>query len=184
MTEEKKTEIKNLDNSVDRDKLIYKYKGNTSDADFSEYYGAIDLINKIKDGDVSLKQAINDQYELKSKLEEIKKGNPKRKSQTNLDVIKNVDNLYNSRQAAINFFIEYTERVSGAKFRSKQKGTGLKILTSNQMLKRLPIALAQIKAGNNSESLLNEIRQIVYSLYRSKEITKKVCNNIIKSIKV
>ena len=49
---------------------------------------------------------------------------------------------------------------------------GLKILTPNQMLKRLPIALAQIKAGNNSESLLNEIKQIVYSLYRSKEITK------------
>ena len=55
----------------------------------------------------------------------------------------------------------------------EQFGKGLKIVTSNQMLKRLPIALAQIKAGNNSESLLNEIRQIVYSLYRSKEITKK-----------
>ena len=48
------------------------------------------------------------------------------------------------------------------------------------MLKRLPIALAQIKAGNNSESLLNEIRKTVYSLYRSKTITKKVCSNIIK----
>ena len=52
------------------------------------------------------------------------------------------------------------------------------------MLKRLPIALAQVKAGNNSESLLNEIRQIVYSLYRSKEITKKVHINITNSIKV
>ena len=52
------------------------------------------------------------------------------------------------------------------------------------MLKRLPIALAQVKAGNNSESLLNEIRQIVYSLYRSKENTKKVYNSIIYSIKV
>ena len=52
------------------------------------------------------------------------------------------------------------------------------------MLKRLPIALAQIKAGNNSESFLNEIRQIVYSLYRSKEIIKKVYNSVIKSIKV
>ena len=60
----------------------------------------------------------------------------------------------------------------------------LKILTPNQMLKRLPIALAQVKAANNSESLFNEIRQIVYSLYRSKEITKKVYNNIINSIKV
>ena len=52
------------------------------------------------------------------------------------------------------------------------------------MLKRLPIALAQVKADNNSESLLNEIKQIVYSLYRSKEITKKVYNMIINSIKV
>ena len=69
-----------------------------------------------------------------------------------------------------------------------QKGEGvnerLKILTPNQMLKRLPIALAQVKAGNNSGSLLNEIKQIVYSLYRSKEITKRVYNNIINSIKV
>ena len=69
--------------------------------------------------------------------------------------------------------------------KEEQEGTGLKILTPNPMLKRLPIALAQIKAGNNSaESLLNEIRQIFYSLYRSKEITKKVYNNIINSIKV
>ena len=71
-----------------------------------------------------------------------------------------------------------------AKRLAKQDGTGLKILTSKQMLRRLPIALAQIKAGNNSQSLLNEIRQIVYSLYQSKEITKKVYNNIIKSTKV
>ena len=67
--------------------------------------------------------------------------------------------------------------------KEEQRGKGLKILTPNQMLKRLPITLAQVKAGNNSESLLNEIRQIVYSLYRSKEITKKVYNNIINSIK-
>ena len=52
------------------------------------------------------------------------------------------------------------------------------------MLKRFPIALAQVKAGNNSESLLNETRQIVYSLYGSNEITKKVYNNVINSIKV
>ena len=70
------------------------------------------------------------------------------------------------------------------KLAKELEGTGSKILTPNQTLKRLPIALAQIKAGNNSENLLNEIRQIVYSLYRSKEITKKVYNNIIKSIKV
>ena len=62
------------------------------------------------------------------------------------------------------------------------KGTGLKILTPKQMLPRSPIALAQVNTGNNSESLLNEIRQIVYFLYQSKQITKKVYNNIIKSI--
>ena len=52
------------------------------------------------------------------------------------------------------------------------------------MLQRLSIALTQVKADNNSESLLNEIRQHVYSLYQSKQITKKVCNNIIKSIQI
>ena len=69
------------------------------------------------------------------------------------------------------------------KLAREQEGKGLKILTSNQMLKRLPIAVAQIKAGNNSESLLNEIRQIVCYLYRSKKITKMLYNDIINSIK-
>ena len=68
--------------------------------------------------------------------------------------------------------------------RKSEYGKGLKILTSKQMLQRLPIALAQVKVGNNSESLLNAVRQIVYSLYQSEEITKKVYNNIIKSIKL
>ena len=58
----------------------------------------------------------------------------------------------------------------------------LKILSPKQMLQRSPIALAQVKAGNNSESLLNEIRKTVCSLYQSKKITKKVYNNITKSI--
>ena len=50
------------------------------------------------------------------------------------------------------------------------------------MLQRLPIDLAQVKAGNNSKDLLNEISQIIYSLYQSKEITKKVYNNLIESL--
>ena len=61
-------------------------------------------------------------------------------------------------------------------------GSGLKILTNKQMLNRLSILLAQIQAGNNSESLKNEIRQILYSLNRSKVLTKTVYNNLIKSI--
>ena len=65
---------------------------------------------------------------------------------------------------------------------SKAKGAGLKILTNKQMLNRLPILLAQIQAENNSNKLKNEARQILYSLYRSKLLTKTVYNNLIKSI--
>ena len=63
-----------------------------------------------------------------------------------------------------------------------QQGKGIKILTPNQMLSRLPITLAQLKAGNNSEKLKNEIRQLLYSLYCSKNMTKQVYNNLIKYI--
>ena len=61
-------------------------------------------------------------------------------------------------------------------------GSGLKILTKKQMLSRLPILLAEVQAGNNSTKLKNEIRQILYLLYRSKILTKTVYNNLIKVI--
>ena len=70
------------------------------------------------------------------------------------------------------------------KTKNKTSGKGYKILTTKQLLQRLPIALAHVKVGNNSENVLNEIRQIVYSFYQSKETTKKVYNNIIKSIQL
>ena len=101
--------------------------------------------------------------------------------------IKNVKNLYDSRQKVINLLNDNAKFRSEAIYKSKQNETkrkGLKVLTPKQMLQRLPIALAQAKAGNRWESLLNEIRQIVYSLYPSKQITKKVYNNIMKSINV
>ena len=63
-----------------------------------------------------------------------------------------------------------------------QLGLGLKILTPNQMLCRLPISLAQLKAGNNSEKLKNEIRQLLYSLYRSKKLTKQLYKSLIDII--
>ena len=65
---------------------------------------------------------------------------------------------------------------------NKNKKKGLKILTPDQMLGRLPITLAQLKAGNNSEKLINEIRQLLYSLYHSKKLTKKIYNNLINTI--
>ena len=66
----------------------------------------------------------------------------------------NIEILYNARNEAIKFYDDYSSMMSDAKYRST-KGTGLKILTPKEMLQRLPIALAQVKAGNNSESLLN-----------------------------
>ena len=64
----------------------------------------------------------------------------------------------------------------------KQRGSALNILTPNQMLSRLPISLAQLKAGNNSEKLKNEIRQILYSLYRSKKLTKQLNKSLVDII--
>ena len=75
--------------------------------------------------------------------------------------------LYKAKNEAIKFYDDYSSIMSEAKLKAT-KGTGLKRLTSKPMLQRLPIALAQVKAGNNSENLLKEIRQIVYSLYQSK----------------
>ena len=64
----------------------------------------------------------------------------------------------------------------------KWQGLGLKILTPNQMLSRLTISLAQLKAGNNSEKLKNEIRQLLYSLYRSKKLTKQLYKSLVDII--
>ena len=96
--------------------------------------------------------------------------------------IKNIKALYDSRQIqVIKFFNDYSKIVSEAKYKTIYK-EGLKILTPTQMLQRLPIVPSQVKAGNICENLLNKIRKIIYSLYRAKEITKKVYSNIMSSI--
>ena len=66
--------------------------------------------------------------------------------------------------------------------KQKPEGKRLKILTPDQMLSRLPSTLAQLKAGNNFEKLKNKIRQILYSLYQSKNLTKKIYNHLINVI--
>ena len=66
--------------------------------------------------------------------------------------------------------------------RRNQRGQGLEILTPQQMLSRLPISLAQLKGGNNSEKLKNEIRQLLYSLYRSKKLSKTIYKHLMNTI--
>ena len=102
-------------------------------------------------------------------------------------MINSIEKFYSSREEIVNSFRDYIEcylmqNMIQKKDETKEKG--LKTLTHKQMLQRLPIDLTRVKTGNNSESLFNEIRQIIYSLYQSKQITKKVYNNIIKSINV
>ena len=74
------------------------------------------------------------------------------------------------------------ESEESAEQRRNQRGQGLKILTPEQMLSRLPISLAQLKAGNNSEKLKNEIRQLLYSLYRAKKLSKAIYKNLMNAI--
>ena len=74
------------------------------------------------------------------------------------------------------------ESEESAEQRKKQKVRGIKVLTPDQMLIRLPITLAQLKAGNNSKKLKNEIRQLLYSLCRSKQLTKTIYDNLINTI--
>ena len=171
-----------LSNKIDYNDLKYVTINSNTTHNFSDITDPITFLNEIENGKVSLEEAKNIQQYYLENLNIIRKGNKNAKQRKTLA---NINILYSARNNAIKSIEDYGSMILEAKKLAKeQEGTGLKILTPYQMLKRLPIALAQIKAGNNSENLLNEIRQIVYSLYRSKEITKKVYNNIINSIKV
>ena len=175
--------IRNQFKKIDFNNLTYFCKGNAAPINFIGFKGPLHIFKSIYNGSIPLEDVEKEQIEPERNLNHIKQGNPKNRSDKQDDVIDDVTNLHESRQRVVQMFIDYPREKSRRIYESKQR-KGLKILTPNQMLKRLPIALAQIKTGNNSESLLNEIREIVYSLYRSKEISKKVYNNIIKSIKV
>ena len=168
-----KIDYNNLEYAVYRSKKIYV---------FSKLKDPLTVLDEIKKDETSLEQVKNNQNNYLEYLNIIRKGN---KNDEQRITLANINMFYNAKDSAIKFIEDYGSMILEAKkLAREQEGTGLKILTSNQMLKRLPIALAQLKAANNSENLLNEIRQIVYSLYRSEEITKKVYNNIINSIKV
>ena len=139
------------------------------------------IINKIQNVEIRPADIKNNQEKFKTCLGEIKKGNKKNRSKEQWNTLYNIEMHYKERNEATKFYDDYSLMMSEAK-NEATKGTGLKILTLKQLLQRLSIAPAQVKAGNNSESLLNEIRQTIYSLYQSKQITKQVYNNIIKSI--
>ena len=177
--------IEEIEKKVDRNKMAYK--GTNKTYHFRNFKTVRTFGDEIRNNVISLDTINIEQTNLLSYIFDFtKKSKPRNPAQRKLrsDVLDSVTSLVQGREMVLTAFKSGIFQVS----KESQKGEGanemLKILTPNQMLKRLPIALAQVKAGNNSENLLNEIRQIVYSLYRSKEITKKVYNSIINSIKV
>ena len=162
-----------LYDSVDYNNLNFEYVGPTKSVSFYEYMDSKELFNAIKNNQIKFSEVKNKQNEFLNKLSNIKIG---KKTTEQKEVINNLEKFYNSREEVINFFRDYIEMLSDANYDSKQnetKGKGLKILTPKQMLQRLPIALAQVKAGNNSESLLNEISKLFIFCISQKESLKK-----------
>ena len=166
--------IEELNNNIDYNDLNYFVVGTGDKYSFDDLDDPLTLLNNIRKGKISMGKAIvEQQYNFRKYLNLIRIGN---KNDNQKRTLANINLFYNARDNAIQFIRDYGGMILEARNQAleEQFGKGLKILTPNQMLKKSSIALAQIKAGYNSESLLNEIRQIVYSLYRSKEITKKV----------
>ena len=161
----KRKELMNkLYDSVDYNNLKFEYMTKAKNVNFYEYRDSKELFNAIRDGKIGFSEAKNKKNEFLSKLTNIKIG---KKTLGQKEVINNIEGFYSSRQEVFNFFKDFTQMLSDANYKAKQnetKGTGLKILTPKQMLQRLHIALAQVKAGNNLQNLSNEIRQIIYLL--------------------
>ena len=138
---------------------------------FIGFKDSLSFYRSIKEGSITLEKAEEQEKEFKSELNKIVKES--KTSEDQKSAISITKTLYKSRGKVIGLFDNYSRIVSEAIYKAKH-GEGLKILTPEQILQRLPIALAQLKAGSTSENLLNEIRQIIYSLYQTKAITKKV----------
>ena len=178
--------IKEIEKSENREKLVYETNEYTDS--FKSFQTIKTFGRDIYEGKTTIEAANEYQTNLLAESMNFRKNTKPRsqeKKQEKEIVLENLCNFFEDREKSLDAFESKT-------FWTKSKGAGflnldrskLKILTPKPMLQRLPIALAQVKADNNSESLLNEIRQIIYSLYQSKQITKKVYNNIVKSIQL
>ena len=149
--------------------IIDKKKENLNNELFNYYFNYLNP-------DIMIEKLKNVSYEKKNMVEPINKKLTKLKN-----IVKNVPKNKVFKVEENEKKIDIVERILDLN-NEKQLGLGLKILKQNQMLSRLPISLAQLKAGNNSEKLKNEIRQLLYSLYRSKKLTKQLYKSLIDII--
>ena len=172
--------IEEEERKVDRNKMVYK--GSNETYDFREFKAIRVFGNEIRNNIINMSMANDKQDQLLRRINEFK-SKPRTQNfeskKVKEDVLNSTRALLKEREMVFRAF------ESGIFLRPEklEKGTGLKILTLKKTLQRLPIALAQIKVVNNSDRLLNKIRQIVYSCINQKKLLKKY-NNIIKSIKV
>ena len=182
--DKKLDEIQELSSEIDYKNLNYNFTTKASGSiNFIKFKGPFNLFKKIRD--ISLEMAEEVQEKYKREFSQIKSGNQNIKARCSCIQQEMLKVFMIWGKKIIHLFNNYSKIKSKSIYRSKHdgiEGRGLKLLMHKQMLQRLPIALTQVKAGNNSESLLNEIRRIAYSLYQSKQITKKVYSSIIKSI--
>ena len=169
--------IKEIEKTVDRENLYYKTNKYTFNY---QNFQAINSFNRdISNGTITKKEADEDQSDLLVEILNFKKKvNPKNteKKQQKEDVLKNSYNLIEGRERVLNAFKSkiFPIEIKSTGFSDKVLDhSNLEISTLKQILEKLPIALAQVKADNRSENLLNEIRQTIDSLYRAKVITKK-----------
>ena len=146
--------IEELNNKIDYNNVNYVVIGTGDKYSFDDLDDPLTLLNNIKKGKTSMGKAIEQQYNFRKYLNLIRIGN---KNDNRKRTLANINVFYNARHNAIQFIRDYGGMILEARNQAleEQFGKGLKILTPNQMLKRLPIALAQVKSGNNSESLLN-----------------------------
>ena len=150
-------EILEISNKINYNDLTYHYITlGIRPTNLIVFRGLLHIFKEIKNGDETVKAVEEEQIKFKSKLGEITSGNPKHKLKNQKDTIKNVQNLYNSIQKVIDLFNDYSKIRSDAIYKTKQSkanketsGVGLKILNPKKLLQRLPIALVQVKEGNN-----------------------------------
>ena len=128
------------------------------------------LVNKIDSKRISNDEAINVYNDIAKKAKKNSGSRQTPNRQNFLEIIDSLEKIFNELPDTTDM-VDLKSEESAAE-RREQKGLGLKILTPNQVFSRLPISLAQLKAGNNSEKLKNKIRQLLYSLYRSKNLQK------------
>ena len=142
--------IEELISKIDDNDLKFTTLRTREKFDFTEKNDPLTLLKKIRDGKITLERAKDLQEDFSNNIKKIRKGN---KTQEQRKTLANVNMLFNGRNEAIEFYDDYSSMILKAKkVATEQGGTDLKILTPKQMLQRLPIALAQVKAGNNLES--------------------------------